>query len=57
MKGVYLYFFIQTLIRVQIVTLSVDKKENKYTEKITLSKKGLRLHSEFILSNYILNLT
>ncbi len=33
MKGVYLYFIIQTLIRVQKVSLSVDKKENKYKKK------------------------
>ena len=56
MKGVYLYFLIQTLIRVQKVTLFMDKKEYKSVEKKILSKNSLRLHSEFTILNYILNL-
>ena len=55
MKGVYLYFLIQTLIRVQKVTLLMDKKEYKSVEKKNLSKNSLRLHSEFTILNYILN--
>lgn len=55
MKGVYLYFLIQTLIRVQKVTLFMDKKEYKSVEKKSLSKNSLRLHSEFTILNYILN--